>query len=214
MRRSGTRSWWSIRADQWEEAPEIALWVRAAERIDAPAGGPVPGPLDISPVPDPTMRSSDELSRAWVLWWTAIVQRGVMTTPDGSVSFSGEWAAVALPDFAGLGQWPALQSVVRARWMEAKRWHDARKRRALQGDRSTLFGPSLTRTGAKLDEWGRRLDREVSIELLVLPVVDDEIRTVGENRCLLSESLYGSPAFDETLATFLDLRLRRQYGSP
>jgi hypothetical protein len=40
--------------DPWSEPCDVALWVRAAERIDVPAGGIVPGPLALYPVPEPT----------------------------------------------------------------------------------------------------------------------------------------------------------------
>lgn len=49
----GVPSRWQIRVEQGEEATDFALWLRAAERIEVPAGGIVPGPLDITPPPRP-----------------------------------------------------------------------------------------------------------------------------------------------------------------
>src|SRR5262249_274940 len=44
---------WRIRTSQGRDNLDLALWVRAAERIEA-AGALVPGPLDIDPLPPPS----------------------------------------------------------------------------------------------------------------------------------------------------------------
>ncbi len=51
----------------------MALWFRAAERIDVPAGGVVPGPADIDPLPEQTAAPADEaeLAAGWLAWWRA-----------------------------------------------------------------------------------------------------------------------------------------------
>jgi hypothetical protein len=72
MQPAGTRSW-RISEDRWSEAFDVALWFRAAERIDVPAGGIVPGPAEIDPLPD---RGADhagaaELAAGWLAWWQA-----------------------------------------------------------------------------------------------------------------------------------------------
>ncbi len=43
---------WRIREERWNEEYDVPLWFRAAERIDVPAGGVVPGPAEIDPLPD------------------------------------------------------------------------------------------------------------------------------------------------------------------
>jgi hypothetical protein len=47
---AGTRPW-QFSEDRWPETYEVPLWFRAAERIDVPAAGVVPGPADIDALP-------------------------------------------------------------------------------------------------------------------------------------------------------------------
>ena len=67
MEVAGTRSW-QISEDRWPEAFDVALWFRAAERIDVRAGGVVPGPAEIDTLPDRSAAPADasELAAGWL----------------------------------------------------------------------------------------------------------------------------------------------------
>src|SRR2546423_13812161 len=75
---------WQISTDRWNQAFDWALWMRAAERIDAPVGGMVPGPLDIDPLPEPSTSPDPglgpspgvDLVDGWLGWW-----HGLATMP-------------------------------------------------------------------------------------------------------------------------------------
>ena len=75
MEVAGTRSW-RISEDRWSEAFDLALWFRAVERIDAPAGGIVPGPAEIDPLPGPSAAPAEqaELAAGWLAWWHALAE--------------------------------------------------------------------------------------------------------------------------------------------
>ncbi|BCB84840.1 hypothetical protein Psuf_021530 [Phytohabitans suffuscus] len=53
---------WSIGVGGGGYQYDWPLWTRAAERIDVPAGGVVPGPLDIAALPPPTLPSAAPLA--------------------------------------------------------------------------------------------------------------------------------------------------------
>ncbi len=207
----GTPLWWRLEVQQWEEAPDVALWLRAAERIDAPAGGLVPGPLAIDPLPEPTSSPSPGLAAGWVTWWTAILAGGIIRTPQGA-AISGEWVGMVEPEFSGLEPWPALQSLARARYREAMAWHDARRRAELKRIPESIPIRSLDGVGPALERWGKRLGREIAVDLLALPVTDDAIRPIREDRFLVSESRCMSSGFGERLAAFVDELWSEPYG--
>jgi hypothetical protein len=211
MHRRDTPLWWRVKVEQWEEAPDIALWLRAAERIDATARGLVPGPLADGPVPKRTTSPSTELSVAWINWWTAIVAGGIIRTPQGT-AISGEWVGMVEPEFSGLGPWPALQSPARARYPEAKAWHDARGRAGLDRLPESIPTRSLDVVGPTLERWGKRLGREAVVELLALPVTDDEIRPIREDLFMVSESLCLRADFGQRLAAFVDGLWSERFG--
>src|SRR5580704_18258815 len=73
MEVAGSRSW-RISEDRWPEAFDVALWFRAVERIDVPAGGVVPGPAEIDALPDRSAAPADasELAAGWLAWWRAL----------------------------------------------------------------------------------------------------------------------------------------------
>jgi hypothetical protein len=74
MRVAGPPSW-RISEDRWPEAFDVALWFRAAERIDVASEGVVPGAPDVEPLPDPGTDPSDaaELAAGWLAWWHSLV---------------------------------------------------------------------------------------------------------------------------------------------
>jgi len=107
----------------------VALWFRAAERIDVAAGGVVPGEPDVEPRPDPGTDPADaaELAAGWLAWW-----QGLIGLPPRSLPVDQDrrtaWLALSPPDYAGLAAWPALRRAVTGRWRQAHDWHAARKR--------------------------------------------------------------------------------------
>jgi hypothetical protein len=197
-------SWWRMGVQRWEMATDVPLWLRAAERIPAAAGGVIPGPLDIAELPAPTSVAPDDLVAGWVAWWTEIVRGG----PADAPILPGDFTGMVSADFPALAGWPALQSVARARWDEAMAWHASRKQ-DLQSRRFGLGEPALPAWGSAhlsetLELWGRRLGRQAHLELAVLPVIDHEIRTATENRYLVSERSYNQPGFAEALTAHIE----------
>lgn len=212
MRVRGTSSW-QIRVDQWSEFYELPLWVRAVEGIEA-AGPLVPGPLEIDRVPPPTpsggdgeraRQRADVLAEGWVAWWDGVVHR---PSPDPvalaslAVELEGPRRppmdlSFAAPDFAGLRRWPALHEIAVARWLEGHRWQSERKRRA-----RGVWTPLRPDNGRVVREVERSLGRQVrpfTLELIVLPVADDEVRRVWDTRYLVPERLYVGPGWPDVL---------------
>jgi hypothetical protein len=212
MRVRGTSSW-QIRVDQWAQAYELPLWVRAAERIEA-AGALVPGPLEIEPAPAPTppgvdgeaaRQRADQLAEGWTAWWDAVVRR---PSPDpvastllvdelDGVPFAPPDLSFSPPDFDGLRRWPALHEVVAHRWLEGHRWQNGRKREALG-----VWTPLRSDNGRVVREVERSLGRPVhpfTLELIILPVADDEVRRVWDSRFLVPRRLYEGPGWPDVL---------------
>jgi hypothetical protein len=201
MELAGSRSW-RISEDRWSEAFDVALWFRAAERIDVPAGGIVPGPAEIDALPDRAIAHAGEaeLAAGWLAWWQALA--GVpplraplaLSRPPPELVFMG-------PDPAGLAGWPALQRVVAARWREAKDWHDRRKRAGLAAG-----PPHDMRTVHAVRGLERELGRRVKpfeLDFVLLPVRDDQVRQVRPDRFLVPESLRDGPDWPRLLRELL-----------
>jgi hypothetical protein len=188
MRRAGETSW-VIGVRRWEQLPEVALWIRAAERIDVPADPVVPGPLDIDPFPAPTGEADRRLGQQWREWWRALVglPRWRPETPlddHPAVGFGP-------PDFPGLTGWPELHDLVTRRWREAADWQNARKLAGIRAHRS-----GSGHTNEVVDQVERSLGRRVrpfDVEFLLLPVRDPTIRQVREDRFLVPERFYDGP---------------------
>ena len=101
------------------------------------------------------------------------------------------------PDFPGLTSWPVLQRVVTRRWKEAHDWHTARKRAGI--DAGLHRDLRIDRVVADVeDEIGRKA-RPFSLEFVVLPVRDDQIRPIRPTRWLVPERLYDSARWPEHL---------------
>jgi hypothetical protein len=194
VRLAGSASW-QIHIERWAEVFDLPLWIRAAERIHS-AGALIPGPLEIDPLPEPTTVPNAEMAEGWVDWWHAVVSvprpdplAGVLAGPD--LSF-------APPDFAGLDRWPGLREVVARRWLEAHERHTARKGAAIRAQ-----GPPRAVEPRVVREAERSLRRPVKpfvLELVVLPVRDEEVRRVHENRYLVPERVYDGPGWAGQLA--------------
>lgn len=170
--------------DRWSESYDWALWFRAAERIPVPAGGIVPGLLDLDPAPPSTV-AGVTLVEGWQAWWHSVVY----AQPGPPLA--------SPPDFAALARWPALQEVVARRWTEAHDWHTDRKRIGL----ATHLPPSM-RENEVVSQVERALGRQVApfrLDLAVLPVRDEELRQVDDARYLVSEHVYDGPRWPELL---------------
>jgi hypothetical protein len=201
MRVLGDGPSWQISTDRWNQAFDWALWMRAAERIDVPVGGLVPGPLDIDPLPEPSADPAQVLTRdlidGWLGWW-----RGLTTMPrwrPEQMSGPPPQLAYLPPDFPGLARWRDLQRVVVDRWQEAHDWHTRRKfagasrfHHDLPKPRESLLVMDVER------ELGRRVPA-FELEFILLPVLDDEIREVTPTRYLVPESVYDGPGWIEWL---------------
>ena len=189
-----------MRIDRWAEATDQALWVRAVERLDVPAGGLVPGPLDEDDLPAPSAAEHDPgLPAAWLAWWDTIA-RGVIVAAHRDLG--------GLADTAGLG------GVVDRRFDEFHRWHTTRKERGVEQWRADMraygrahcwraarpgtgtSGPDPLRETHLVADLERRLGRPAPpfvLDLLVLPVRDDVIREVRPDRYLVPERVYDGP---------------------
>jgi hypothetical protein len=191
----GSRPSWQIAVDRWNQAYDWALWMRAAQRIDVPAGGLVPGPLLVEPLPEPSATPpGTDLGAGWRHWWQSLV-RMPRWRPD-QLSGPPPQLAYLPPDFPGLAQWPGLQRIAVDRWREAHDWHTARKAAGL--DR---FQPEPRESRLVLQierELGRRLPA-FDLEFILLPVRDGEIREVTPTRYLVPEAVYDSPQWTDRL---------------
>jgi hypothetical protein len=203
MRVTGSESW-TITVSQWEHHLEWALWIRAAERIDVPAGGKVPGPLVIDRVPDPSVDDSSPLADGWRYWWETLLCAPELRPPITPRQIE-EIQAFGAPDFDVLFDFPALQRVVRSRWEEANAWQSPRTRagvEAFTAAHRSRRGPDQHGDGAVVraveQEIGRKA-KPFSLKLIVLPVRDDEIRAVGDHTFLVSEDVYQSEAYNTWL---------------
>jgi hypothetical protein len=201
MQLAGSPSW-RINEDRWPEAFEWALWFRAAERIDVASAGVVPGPADVEPLPDPSTDPSDaaELTAGWLAWWHSLVELPPLSPPfDRSHPPAG--LAFSPPGFPGLAGWPALQRAVTGRWREAHDWHTARMRAGHQAgaDRDMRTG----RVVAELERELGRQARPFSLDFVLLPVRDDQVRAIGPDRYLIPEPLHDGPRWPELLRALL-----------
>ena len=202
MEVAGTRSW-RISEDRWPEAFDVALWFRAAERIDVPAGGVVPGPAAIDALPDRSAAPADAagLAAGWLAWWQALAGASPLREPLDPSRLPSAMVFTGPPDFAGLAGWPALERVVAARWGEATRWHNQRKGAGL----AALRRPDM-RTVQAVHDLERELGRPVmpfELDFVILPVRDDQIRQTRPDRYLVPERLRDGPRWPQLLRDLL-----------
>ncbi|MGI5232758.1 hypothetical protein [Actinoallomurus sp. CA-142502] len=173
MRRAGSASW-RMRVERWSAPYDVALWFRAAERIQVEAGPAIPGPPIVEPLPHRSTDPADagELAEAWSAWWRSLVGAEPPTEPVDAAR-------------------TALSRVVAERWAEAHRWHAARKRAGVASvpRRDVRNGQVVTEIEDRL---GRRA-RPFSLDLVLLPVDDERIRPVGADRYLVPERVYDGP---------------------
>ena len=207
MRYAGSKSW-KILINEWDQQLEWPLWLRAAERIPVPAGGEVPGPLDIHPLPEPASASGEVLAKGWLYWWRAVLGLQLHSEQEAR-----QWAArtgpvaegwFGPPDFGALEPFPELQRVAVARWPEMADWQSARKRSGIADRREEARSPGHGRysTGAVV----RAVEAEIGhpaapfeLHLVLLPVAEDEIRGIGGRTFLVPERLDDTPAYEAWL---------------
>jgi hypothetical protein len=208
---AGRRSW-RISEDRWPEAFDLALWFRAAERIDVPAGGVVPGPAEIDPLPGRSAASGEEagLAAGWLAWWQALAGAPPLREPMDLSRLPSEMVFAGPPDFAGLAGWPVLQRVAAARWREANDWHNQRKRAGLAAGPQHDLRTVHTVNGLE-QELGRPV-KPFELDFVLLPVRDDQIRQVRPDRYLIPESLRDGPRWPRLLRELVLPRALRLAG--
>jgi hypothetical protein len=202
MEVAGTRSW-RISEDRWSEAFDLALWFRAAERIVVLAGGVIPGPAEIDPLPDRSTALADEteLAAGWLAWWQVLTGARPLREPPDPSRLPSAMVFTGPPDYAGLAGWPVLQRVVAARWREARDWHDRRKKAGLAaGPRHDMRTVQTVRDLER--DLGRRV-KPFELDFVLLPVRDDQIRQIRPDRYLVPESLRDGPRWPRLLRELL-----------
>lgn len=180
----------------------MALWFRAAERIDVVAEGVVPGAPDVEPLPDPSTDPSDaaELAAGWLAWWHSLIGLPPLSPPfDPARSLPP--LAVSPPDFPGLALWPALRRAVSRRWRQAYDWHNARKKAGL--DAGLHHDRRTSHVVAELEHELGRKARPFSLDLVLLPVRDEQVRAVGADRYLVPERVHDGPRWPDVLRGLL-----------
>jgi hypothetical protein len=193
MRFEGTESW-SVHVDRWNHLLECALWFRAAERIEVPADEIVPGPPEVEPLPAPSPAPGLPLADGWSWWWRHLL---IPAAPPDLAVLGG----FGPPDFGGLASHPALRDVVAARWHEATEWHSARKRTGI-----AEFLATRERGGGREGAVVRAVEAEIgekaapfAVRIIVLPVRERRIRSVGQGTFLVPERVYAGGGYDEWL---------------
>ena len=208
MRYAGASGSWSISIGEWDERVDAALWLRDAERIPVAPEEAVPGPLDLDPLPAPSMGpgSADPMVEGWLFWWRTVVgvQRELpedvrdrlLARPEGQESPTG---------LAALDAFPELQRLAAARRPEFRAWHNARKRAGIEARRVEL-GDGSHRVRSPEGEAVRTVEAETGhraapfrLRLLMLPVREDRIRSVGDRTFLVPERVRGTEAYDSWL---------------
>jgi hypothetical protein len=105
------------------------------------------------------------------------------------------------PDFTGLADWPALQQVVAARWDEAVEWHRQRKLAGLAAGHP-LDLPTVEAVRHLERELGRPV-KPFELEIVLIPVRDDQIRQLRPGRYLVPERLRDGPRWPQLLRELL-----------
>ena len=181
---------WQMDVRRGDLLCDVALWVRAVERIDVPADPIVPGPLDADQLPSPTGDWPRSVGAAWLEWWRTVVR---VSVPEALRGYS-------TPDLPGLALWADLRDVVVPRWKQAAEWHRTRARGARRADSHRPPREINTNTVRDVE---RSLSRKVapfSIRFILLPVRDSTVRQVADDRFLVPEHLYDGPEWPERLA--------------
>ena len=200
MRMAGSSSW-RISEDRWPEAFDVARGLcRRAHRRGT--GGRGAGAPDVEPLPDPSTDPSDaaELAAGWLAWWHSLVGLPPLSPPPGR-AHPPALLAFSPPDFPSLAAWPALRRAVTGRWRQAHDWHNARKEAGLEADLHRN-----RRTGQVVAELERELGRKArpfSLDLVLLPVRDEQVRPAGTDLYLVPERVHDGPRWPDVLRGLL-----------
>jgi hypothetical protein len=169
---------------------ECALWIRAAERLQIAEDPLVPGPLDIDRPPPPISTGDEVVCEQWLSWWYSLVAPLLQPQPLDI----GLEPALDTPDPLGLAPFPVLAALVAKRWPQVREWQIERQRHPMaQRDPHSMLANDVVRELERA--WGRRV-RPFSLDFVLLPVRDDEIRKVDEERYLVPERVYHGPGWE------------------
>jgi hypothetical protein len=191
---------WEIRVSEWDWELEVALWVRAAERIDVPVGGIVTAGLELDVVPEASGVASAALAEGWLHLWNAILFRPQLTQQN----VRAEMARFLSPEFDVLADFPDFRRVYAARYPEANAWHTARKR----GGREARRDPASAEAPRGIEaEVVRAVEAEIGrtpapfrLHVVVLPVAEDVVRPTGDGTYLVPERVRRSDGYEAWLA--------------
>lgn len=189
---------WQVHQFDHEQLLETALWIRAAGGLDVPAGGPVPGPVDPLPFPSPAVERLDDPDAAagWRAWWEILL----------AVPGTGSRNRLELhpPDFAVLDPWPGLQGLAVRRHREALDWSGARKRPEAVERRWRRSGPLTIEVVNEAAARAGRRPAPFRLDLLVIPVLEDEVRRVDDTRYVVPERVLDGPDWPARLAALVE----------
>jgi hypothetical protein len=194
---------WRIREERWNEEYDVPLWFRAAERIDVPAGGVVPGPAEIDPLPDRSAALADasELAAGWLAWWEALTGQLPLREPLDPSRLPSAMVFTGPPDFDGMADWPVLRRVLAGRWHEATDWYRRRKIAGLAAGHPNHL-PAVHAVRELERELGRRV-KPFELDFVLLPVRDDQIRPLRPGRYLVPQRLRDGPRWPRLLRELL-----------
>lgn len=196
MRYAGQPSW-QIRERRQNQNFELALWARAAERLDVPARGVVPGPLLIDPLPDPTPGlDTVALAHQWSAWWLTLCNLPPWSPDSGGpppqITHSG-------PDFVALTGLPSLRELMVRRWPEVFRWRTERGRAGTHEGQ-----PNVRTLIAEIEQRLGRPVRPFDVSIEVLAVDDQEVRQVSEATFVVPEHIRDGAGWSDVLRGLIE----------
>ena len=180
---------WRMSLDSASAMMDCALWIRAAERLQIPPDPLVPGPLDIDRPPSPISTGDQVIAEQWLGWWLSLIAPHRENRPlDQTLE-----PAHDTPDPLGLAPYPLLAALVARRWPQAIEWHNARRLRDAEQHPAASLIPNLVVQDLERTV-GRRM-RPFNLEFILLPVRDDVIRRVDDERYLVPERVFHGPGW-------------------
>lgn len=170
-------SQWVISETRWNLDLDVALWFREYLSIETLKPEQIPGRL-VPPVSTKVGYSpSPELQQGWESWWTSLVASPADDEPGGPGGYARD-------EFAALGDWPALRTLVLDNFAAANVWHSERKRSAV-----SMFqtDPKLMDVLHDIEESAGRRLHPFRLELFLVPVQNPDVCEVVPGRFLMSE---------------------------
>jgi hypothetical protein len=199
MRLAGSPSW-RISEDRWPEAlmwlygfvpPSASTWHRVAWCRGRPM---------LSRCRTRAPARLTELASGWLAWWRSLIELPPLSPPFDP-AHPPALLAFGPPDLRGLAEWPVLRRAVTRRWRQAYDWHNARMKAGLEAG---LHHDA--RTGEVVAEMERELGRKAwpfSLDLVLLPVRDEQVRQAGADRYLVPERVHDGPQWPGLLRGLL-----------